>query len=111
MSNIISDSIPNNTVGCVRRLDFPDGNFVEEELIEFIPAAYTLTYIILKTTMPITNYKATVKLEVGPDDGVTFKWDGEFDANEGVDGVEFAKGIEDNVYKADISGLVEVLNN
>ena len=98
-------------MGCIRHLALLDGGWVREELVEMEPKKFTYTYIILESTMPITNYRACVTLapeEVGK---VKITWKGEFNANEGVNGNEFGEGVSENIYRVAVNGLIALLSS
>ena len=84
---------------------------MKEELVEMEPTKFTFTYIILESTMPITNYRACVTLDPEKAGKVKIIWKGEFNANEGVNGKEFGEGVSENIYRVAVNGLIALLSS
>lgn len=95
-------------VGCIRKLVFADGGWVDEELVRFEPLTHEFAYIITNGTMPMTNYRSALTL-TQTSDGVTVNWIGNFDANAGVDSDSLGKDISEGVYKTVVDATTKLL--
>lgn len=59
-------------VGCIRAFRLKDGNFVREQLIALDDHSYCSSYSIVESTLPISNYVATITLKPITDGDKTF---------------------------------------
>jgi hypothetical protein len=57
----IENGHPADQVGCVRAFTTADGSFLRERLLALSDLDYSLTYTILESPMPITDYVATFR--------------------------------------------------
>lgn len=86
-----------DSVGCVRSMHLTDGGRIREQLLALSDAERSLTYGILESPMPVSEYVATLRVVPLTDGGHSFcEWHAEFDvpadqASETVDTV--ANGI------------------
>lgn len=75
--------------------------------MEYDPASYTFSYIIIEGNLPVSNYKSTVTITPNESsNSATITWSGEFDVNVGLDPTSFAASIREGVYKAGIDSLI-----
>jgi hypothetical protein len=68
-------------VGMVRHIDGPAGRFVERCEVHD-EAAYTFSYRLLESPLPVTNYLASVRLSAAGSSGCAIEWMAEFTAND-----------------------------
>lgn len=62
----------------VREFQVKGGGFVISELLAYDEAAKWFRYRIIKTSLPLDNYVAEMKVEEGADGGSVVHWSGEF---------------------------------
>ncbi|MCY4052106.1 MAG: SRPBCC family protein [Gammaproteobacteria bacterium] len=66
-------------VGCIRAFRLKDGDSIREQLLALSDFEYSLTYSILESPMPVTNYLARIQLMPLTDSNSTFaEWSAEF---------------------------------
>lgn len=101
----IEDGKTATDIGAVRKFKVTSGATVREKLLAFSDDDHLTTYSIVGHPAPITNHKATIKLERVTDGNRTFAvWTAEFDAP--ADQAEaIAKGMGENVFQGGFEAL------
>lgn len=93
-------------VGAQRLLTLDDGTTILEKLLTYSAAKRSYSYSILKSSLPVTNYKGTITLTPTQEGHTVLKWSSTFDANGVSD--EQATTIIGGVYDA---GMAKVVAN
>lgn len=76
----IEDGAVADSVGCVRRMHLGDGGLLREQLLALSDVDRSMTYRILESPMPISDYVATLRVVPITDGGHTFcEWHAEFE--------------------------------
>ena len=103
ISNVISNG---NQVGSFRIVNLKGGNSVEETMVEKSATSYS--YIITKSPLPVSNYKATIGVKDLGHGKSKFSWKSDFIA----DGVSDAKAskIIAGIYEGGIAVLQNKYN-
>lgn len=79
-SSVIEDGGPSDRVGCIRRMELQDGGVIREQLIEMSDLGHHYSYAILESPLPVTNYRATLRLRRVSDGNRTYgEWSASFD--------------------------------
>lgn len=100
---------PGDRLGSVRVLTLAGGGTVEERLLALDDVAHAVTYSILRSPLPIADYRSTIRLSPVTADGRTFaEWSGEYDVVEGSP-EDMRKLFADGVYGAGLARLAEIL--
>lgn len=109
-STLIGD-LKSGELGCLRHLVMADGQWVDEELVEFDVTTWRLSYIIVNGSIPVTGYRSTIQLFPVKESNCTFvDWVGFFSPIEGGPaGEELQDAVSQNVYRATIQGLKSTL--
>jgi len=94
-------------VGAVRMLALAGGATARERLEEFDDAARSYTYTVIDSTLPMTGYRATIRIEETDSAHCVLHWSSTFDPV-GVPDSEMAKQIEDS-YRGGVESLRERL--
>jgi len=90
--------------GTQRRLTLPDGSTVVEQLEHTNAEERIYTYSILKGPLPVSNYKATIRVVEDKDGkGCSVEWSSEFEASGAAPGDAMA-AIQ-GVYEAGLKNL------
>jgi mxaD protein len=95
-----------NAPGATRLLTLGNGATISEELLARDPAKYSYSYSILKSPLPVRNYKSTLQLSPTPDGKTLMRWSSTFEA-EGADDAK-AQEVIQGIYDA---GLAKVAAN
>jgi hypothetical protein len=98
IEEIFSDG---NTVGSMREIHLNGGGIVEEAMVEKSATSYS--YIIVKSPLPVSNYKSTISVKDIGNGQSKFSWKSDFIANGVPD--EDAIKIFDGLYQ----GAVDVI--
>ena len=93
-------------VGTRRLLTLGDGATILESLLAYSAAKNTYSYSIIKSPLPVANYKATITLTPVDEGHTLMKWTSTFDANGVSD--EQAASIIGGIYDA---GMAKVVAN
>ncbi|HOX67275.1 MAG: SRPBCC family protein [Rhizobacter sp.] len=93
-------------VGARRLLTLGDGATILESLLTYNAAKTTYSYSIVKSPLPIANYKATITLTPVDETHTLMQWSSTFDANGVSD--EQASTIIGGIYDA---GMAKVVAN
>lgn len=95
-------------VGNIHRMEIPDG-FVEEKLMTFDQENHFLEYIIIKSSLPLSHYRAEIKLTPREMNTQTLvHWQAIFSTTH-PHPKQFAEEIRENIFVAGISGLAHFL--
>jgi hypothetical protein len=78
----IEDDRPVDAVGCVRNFQLAEGGAtIREQLLALSDVEHFVTYSILESPMPVSNYVATIRLRRITTTGQTFgEWQSRFDS-------------------------------
>lgn len=69
-------------VGCIRNFNLHDGGNIREQLLTLSDLTHTCTYSILESPMPLTHYKATLRLTAVTEGSASFaEWWADFDCD------------------------------
>jgi mxaD protein len=82
-SDIISGR--DGKVGAVRKLTIKDGPSFTEELVALDVANRSLTYDIIESPLPLTDYLSSVGVKANANGGSTVIWVGQFRRKNGLD--------------------------
>lgn len=93
-------------VGARRLLTLGDGATILEKLLSYSAAKSSYSYSILKSPLPVANYKSTITLTPVDEGHTLMKWSSTFDANGVSD--EQAATIIGGIYDA---GMAKVVAN
>lgn len=93
-------------VGTRRLLTLGDGATILESLLSYSAAKTSYSYSILKSPLPVANYKSTITLTPVDEGHTLMKWTSTFDANGASD--EQATAVIGGIYDA---GLAKVVAN
>lgn len=91
----------------LRTLHLKGGGTLLEQLVEQNDKTMTQTYTIIEGSLPVANYKSTLKV-VPKASGAAYDWSGSFDAKDASD-ADAVKAIGD-VYAGGIDSLVEKIS-
>lgn len=76
----IEDGMPSDRVGCVRAFTLRNRERFRERLLALSDYDYTVTYSILESPFPLTDYVATLRLFPVTETDTTFaEWQAEFE--------------------------------
>ena len=92
--------------GATRLLTLGNGATISEKLLARDPARHSYSYAILKSPLPVKNYKSTLQLSPTPDGKTLMRWSSTFEA-EGADDAK-AQEVIQGIYDA---GLAKVAAN
>jgi hypothetical protein len=105
----IEMNLPADKVGCIRNFTMRDGGRLREQLLALSDYEYSMTYNILESPMPLTNYIATLRLFPITDGNRTFaEWTAEFDCAPAVE-AELVRNIGQNVFQGAFTSLNQIL--
>ncbi|MCF6233857.1 MAG: SRPBCC family protein [Rhodobacteraceae bacterium] len=101
----ILDGQHSDQVGCVRDFNLQNGDRIVEQMVALSDYDMSVTYIILESPMPLTNYVATLRLTPVTDGAQTFaEWSAEFEcAQEDEEGL--VAGIGGDVFQVGFDAL------
>ncbi|MCS6854141.1 MAG: SRPBCC family protein [Elioraea sp.] len=101
----IENGEPSDRVGCVRDFHLQNGDRIRERLLGLSDYDMFVTYSILESPMPLTDYVATLRLTPVTDGDRTFaEWTAEFECAPEV-AAELVEGIGRNVFQAGFDAL------
>ncbi|WP_114376314.1 SRPBCC family protein [Elioraea thermophila] len=101
----IENGDPSDRVGCVRDFHLQNGERIRERLLGLSDYDMFVTYAILESPMPLTDYVATLRLTPVTDGDRTFaEWTAEFECAPEV-AAELVEGIGRNVFQAGFDAL------
>lgn len=101
----IENGEPSDRVGCVRDFHLQNGERIRERLLGLSDYDMFVTYAILESPMPLTDYVATLRLTPVTDGDRTFaEWTAEFECAPEV-AAELVEGIGRNVFQAGFDAL------
>ena len=92
--------------GATRLLTLGNGATISEKLLARDPARHSYSYAILKSPLPVKNYKSTLQLSPTPDGKTLMRWSSTFEAA-GADDAK-AQEVIQGIYDA---GLAKVAAN
>jgi carbon monoxide dehydrogenase subunit G len=92
-----------NARGTVRVLTTKDGAKITEKLVRYQPKAFSYTYSITDSPLPITDYVSTIQVKATQSGSVVI-WASHFKAKEGTADADATKVIRD-VYLAGLNNL------
>lgn len=104
----IEDNKNPEEVGCIRYLTLESG-FVREELLKLDDENYELDYTIIESSLPMENYKASMRLKQGNAAETICEWWANFDVPEGTSKQEMINLVRDNVFKVGFKALAETI--
>ena len=106
----IEDGLPADQVGCVRNFNLADGSSIREKLLALSDYAFSFTYCILESAMPVEDYIAEVKLRPITDANGTFlEWTAQFRCSRQVE-AEMIQRIAGDVFGDGIRALRTALD-
>lgn len=80
-SCVIEGDEPGDRVGAIRRLEMGDVGVIREQLLALSDVDHAVTFSIIESALPISNYRSTISLLPITDGDRTFiQWRGEFEA-------------------------------
>ncbi|MCG6490166.1 SRPBCC family protein [Vibrio parahaemolyticus] len=95
-------------IGSVRRVQMSNG-FVEEKLVGFDPVNYHLEYIITQSSLPLSDYRAEIKLTpIEMNTKTEIQWKSTFTA-ECKEPEKVTADIRENVFVLGLKGLAHYL--
>src|ERR1700758_3094591 len=94
-----------NNRGAVRVLTTKDGAKITERLERYQPRAFSYTYRITDSPLPITDYVSTIQVKANKSGSVVY-WSSHFKAKEGTADAEAVKLVR-GVYRAGLDNLKE----
>ena len=95
-----------DSIGCVRSFSLQDGGRLREQLLAMSDPDHSVTYSILVSPMPVTNYVATLRLTPVTVGQQTFvEWWAEFDVTAGSTDAEMVATIGDGVFVGGFEAL------
>ena len=68
-----------DSVGAIRRLALAGGAIADERLEAFDDAGRTYAYSVVDSTLPMTGYRATIRVEEKGPDACTLHWSSTFE--------------------------------
>lgn len=95
----------NNEVGAHRKLTLGDGAVIVEELAARDDAGMTLTYTIVESPLPVTDYRSTITVAPDVDGKSKLTWGSTFKPAAGTERAK-AEEIIGGIYQAGIDNLV-----
>lgn len=96
---------PGDKVGSIRALTLMDGGKVRETLLALSDYEYKITYDILTSPMPLTDYHATLQLHPITDNNHTFaEWLAEFECSP-TDQDTLVNLVANDVFKVGLDNL------
>jgi len=96
-----------NSRGTVRVLTTKDGAKITEQLVHYQPKAFSYTYRITDSPLPVTDYVSTIQVKPSKSGSVVI-WMSHFKAKEGSTDEDAAKAIR-GIYRAGLDSLKEKL--
>ncbi len=103
----IEDDRPSDSVGCVRNFNLKGGGNLREQLLALSDVDHYLTYSILESPLPVSDYVATTRLLQITDTNKTFaQWTGEFDCAAGRE-QEVLDLVGNDIFAAGLKALNE----
>lgn len=96
----------NNEVGSQRNVVTKDGAKLLEELKAYDATAHSMSYNIVSSPLPVTDYLATLSVKADGE-GAIVTWEGDFNRDPKAADVddEKVKGIVQGIYKSGLDGL------
>ena len=96
-----------NAAGSTRVLSLVGGGTINEKLTAYSATKRSLTYVIVKSPLPVKNYVSTMTVSPTGDGKSLVKWTSTFDAN-GADDAK-AKEVIGGIYDAGLSKATAIL--
>ena len=104
----IEDGLPADRVGCVRAFTLRNRERFREQLLALSDYEYSVTYSILESPFPLTDYVATLRLFPVTDTDATFaEWQAEFECAAERAGA-LQRAIGEGVFRAGLERLRSV---
>ncbi|MCS6879429.1 MAG: SRPBCC family protein [Geminicoccaceae bacterium] len=104
----IENGEPADRVGCVRDFRLRNGDRIRERLLGLSDYEYFVTYSILESPMPLSDYVATLRLTPVTDGDRTFaEWSAEFACDPARE-AELVRSIGDRVFQAGFDALKRI---
>ncbi|ORE92220.1 SRPBCC family protein [Acuticoccus yangtzensis] len=101
----IEDGLPSDKIGCVRAFRLQNGDALREKLLGLSDYDMFVTYAILESPMPLTDYVATLRITPVTDGDRTFaEWSADFECAE-ADADDLVAGIGTNVFQGGFDAL------
>ena len=110
LDSVIENNAPQHQVGCVRHFKLTDGGLFREKLLALNDFKKTLTYTILESPLPLTDYCSTMKLQqitVGNQTFIT--WSSSFACPVEAES-ELITAVGDTVYQGGFDALATYLS-
>lgn len=105
----IEDNRPSDSVGCIRVLDVQGGT-ARERLLGLSDHSHTITYSVEESSIPMTDYVATIRLLPVADGERTFaEWTGTFSAAPELE-AQIADSVRTMVYEGGFAGVHKLLS-
>jgi len=105
----IEDGRASDAVGCVRSFHLEDGSHLRERLVGLSDPDRAMTYVILKSPMPVSDYVATLRvLPVTDGDRSYVEWTAEFEVPE-AEAADTVELVGNGVFQAGFDRLKALL--
>ena len=96
-----------NSPGTMRVLTTKDGAQITEKLLHYQPKAFSYTYSIIESPLPVTDYQSQIQVKASKS-GCVVNWVSHFKAKEGTADADAIKTIR-GIYRAGLDSLKEKL--
>jgi Polyketide cyclase / dehydrase and lipid transport len=97
---------PADQVGCVRNFAMKNGGVIRERLLEMSDLGHHYSYSILESPLPLTNYRATLRLRRISDGDRTFaEWSATFDPDPSEKQAETEQFVSNGVFQGGFDAL------
>jgi mxaD protein len=106
-STEITSDKKGNKAGVVRVLTLKDGGKLTEKLTHYQPKAFSYTYVIMDSPLPVTGYESTLQVKATKS-GSVVTWSSHFKAKEGTADADALKTIR-GIYRAGLDNLKDKL--
>lgn len=98
----------NNKVGATRLLTLNDGGTIEEDLLAWDETTMTYSYNIIQSVLPVSDYEATLTVELITDTSTKIIWSASFNAGKGADD-DTARNTISGIFDAGLENLTKIL--
>lgn len=101
----LEDGKKSDQTGAVRSFHLTNGDHIREQLVMMCDMEKNLSYTMLESPLPFTNYLASIKLYKNTEDNSTFAiWEASFDVPAEQED-EMTAMVGNDVFKAGLDGL------
>jgi hypothetical protein len=106
----IEESLPEDTVGCIRNFYLKDGQNVREQLIALSDLDYTFSYSMLETGIGMYGYISSLELRPITDGDRTYiQWVAEFTTDKGEEDAK-VNMVANDIFQGGFNALKERLS-